>query len=62
MLLYLAGLSNIPSDLYEAADIDGASRCRRFWHVTWPQLALVVLLVFLQKYLVRGIQLGAVKG
>ena len=39
MLLYLAALSNVPQDLYEAADIDGAGRMDRFWHVTWPQLA-----------------------
>jgi len=39
MLLYLAALTNVPQELYEAADIDGASRLQRFWHVTWPQLA-----------------------
>lgn len=39
MLLYLAGLSNIPRELYEAADIDGAGRIGKFWNVTWPQLA-----------------------
>lgn len=39
MLLYLAGLSNIPPELYEACDIDGANRRQRFWNVTWPQLA-----------------------
>lgn len=39
MLLYLAALTNIPQDLYEASDIDGANRFQRFWHVTWPQLA-----------------------
>jgi multiple sugar transport system permease protein len=39
MLLYLAGLSGIPQELYEAADIDGASPFQRFWNVTWPQLA-----------------------
>ena len=39
MLLYLAGLSNISPELYEAADIDGASRWQRFWSITWPQLA-----------------------
>jgi multiple sugar transport system permease protein len=39
MLLYLAGLSNIPQELYEAADIDGANKWQRFWAVTWPQLA-----------------------
>ncbi|RYG73334.1 sugar ABC transporter permease [bacterium] len=39
MLLYLAGLSGIAPELYEAADIDGASRWQRFRYVTWPQLA-----------------------
>jgi len=39
MLLYLAALTNIPQDLYEAADIDGANRFQKFWNVTWPQLA-----------------------
>lgn len=39
MLLYLAALSNVPQELYEAADIDGASPLQRFWNVTWPQLA-----------------------
>ncbi len=39
MLLYLAGLSNIPPELYEAAAIDGATGWQRFIHVTWPQLA-----------------------
>lgn len=39
MLLYLAALSNIPSELHEAADIDGASKLQRFWNITWPQLA-----------------------
>lgn len=39
MLLYLAALSNVPVELNEAADIDGATRFQRFWNVTWPQLA-----------------------
>lgn len=39
MLLYLAALTNVPQELYEASDIDGATRLQRFWHVTWPQLA-----------------------
>jgi multiple sugar transport system permease protein len=39
MLLYLAALSNVPVELTEAAEIDGASRWQRFVHVTWPQLA-----------------------
>lgn len=39
MLLYLAALSNVPVELTEAAEIDGASRWQRFVNVTWPQLA-----------------------
>ncbi len=39
MLLYLAALTNVPQELYEASDIDGASRFQKFWNVTWPQLA-----------------------
>lgn len=39
MLLYLAGISNIAPELYEAAEIDGAGRGAMFRHITWPQLA-----------------------
>jgi len=39
MLLYLAGLSNVPQDLYDAAAVDGASRWQTFRRVTWPCLA-----------------------
>ncbi len=38
MLLYLAGLQGIPTQLYEAADIDGATAWHRFWNVTIPML------------------------
>ncbi len=57
MLLYLAGLSNIPSELYEAADIDGAGRFQRFWHVTWPQLAPVTFFIFVMS-VIGGLQGG----
>jgi multiple sugar transport system permease protein len=57
MLLYLAGLSNIPCELYEAADIDGASRFQRFWHVTWPQLAPVTFFIFIMS-VIGGLQGG----
>lgn len=39
MLIFIAGLRNIPPELYEAAGMDGAGRWRAFWHVTWPLLA-----------------------
>ena len=37
-IIYLAGLQNIPAHLYEAAEIDGASKWHRFWRVTLPLL------------------------
>lgn len=39
MLLYLAGLQGIPTHLYEAARIDGASSLRTFWAITIPMLS-----------------------
>lgn len=39
MLLYLAALQGIPSHLYEAAEIDGASKWQQFTNVTWPLLS-----------------------
>ncbi len=38
MIIWLAGLSDIPESLYEAASIDGANRFRRFRHITIPLL------------------------
>lgn len=42
MLIYLAGLQGIPTELYEAAEIDGAGSLKRFQHVTLPQMTSVV--------------------
>jgi multiple sugar transport system permease protein len=42
MIIFLAGLRQIPRDLYEAAAIDGASRSRQFWAITLPLLTPVV--------------------
>jgi len=38
MVIYLAGLQEIPQDLYEAAEVDGAGAWRKFWHITLPML------------------------
>lgn len=38
IVIYLAGLTNIPDELYEAADIDGASGLQQFWRITIPLL------------------------
>jgi ABC-type sugar transport system permease subunit len=45
MLIYLAGLQDIPRVLYEAAAIDGAGAWRSFWSITAPLLGRVFLLV-----------------
>ncbi len=45
MVLFLAGLQNIPRTLYEAAIIDGASRWQRFRYVTLPLLSPTTFLV-----------------
>ncbi len=42
MVIYLAGLQNVPGELYDAAAIDGASAWQRFCHVTLPVIAPVV--------------------
>jgi len=48
MLLLLAGMQSIPEELYEAADIDGASGWRKFWEITFPLLRPVwsILILF----------------
>lgn len=43
MVLFLAGLQQIPNDLYEAAAIDGASKSRVFFKITIPMLTPIVL-------------------
>lgn len=45
MIIFMAGLQSIPSELYEAAEVDGAGPARRFWHVTLPMLAPTFLFV-----------------
>ncbi len=57
MLLYLAGISNIPEELYEAADIDGANAWKKFWHVTWPQLAPTTFFIVIMSF-IGGLQGG----
>ena len=65
MLIYLAGLKNIPRELLEAAEIDGASPMQRFGAVTWPLLKPTTLFcvvmsiiassqVFGQTYILTG--------
>jgi len=62
VIIYLAALTGVNAELYEAASVDGASIWRKVWHITLPQLRGVLLLtmilqiigtaqVFLEPYL-----------
>ncbi|MBI5304389.1 MAG: sugar ABC transporter permease [Chloroflexi bacterium] len=46
-ILYLAALLGINPDLYEAAEVDGASRWRRIWHISIPGIVPVIVLITL---------------
>ncbi|AJQ95046.1 carbohydrate ABC transporter permease [Gynuella sunshinyii] len=54
-LIILAGLQAIPSDIYEAAQVDGTSRWRQFWRLTLP-LLMPNLLVVAVLLLIRSVQ------
>ncbi len=45
LLIFVAGLQNVPKELHEAAQLDGATGWQRFWNVTLPDLAPVFLFV-----------------
>jgi len=42
-IVYLAALRGVPGSLYEAGELDGMGRWRRFWHVTLPTISPVIL-------------------
>jgi ABC-type sugar transport system permease subunit len=65
IVLFLAGLQNIPHELYEAASLDGASPSQQFWRITLPMLnpTVVVIVVlstiggfslFIEPYVLTG--------
>ncbi|MDT0610680.1 carbohydrate ABC transporter permease [Streptomyces lancefieldiae] len=43
-ILILADLQSVSKDLYEAAEVDGASRIKQFWHITLPHLKDAIIL------------------
>ena len=47
VILYLAGLQTIDQDLYEAATIDGANSGQMVWHITWPLLRPITLIILI---------------
>lgn len=44
-VVLLAGLQGVPKELYEAVEVDGAGRWRRFWNITLPQLRPVIVAI-----------------
>lgn len=65
MIIYLAGLQGIPQELYEAADVDGATAWKKLWHITIPQMSPIIFFnlvmgiigtfqVFTQAYLITN--------
>jgi multiple sugar transport system permease protein len=65
VVIYLAGLQDVPRELYEAAEIDGASTFEKVWHVTLPCISPVIffnlimaiigtLQIFAQPFILTG--------
>ena len=54
-ILYLAGLQNVPEELYEAASLDGASWWAKLRHITWPMLAPTTLFILVTS-IIAGFQ------
>jgi multiple sugar transport system permease protein len=46
-LIYLAALQNIPGELYEAAELDGAGLFKRIRHITIPQTRLILIMLLM---------------
>lgn len=46
-ILYLSALSGISQELYEAAEVDGAGRWRKMWHITLPGILPTILILLL---------------
>ncbi|HAX98870.1 MAG TPA: sugar ABC transporter permease [Candidatus Atribacteria bacterium] len=51
MLMYLAGLQGVPSELYEAANIDGAGKWKQFRYVTLPSMQPIITITFLLTFI-----------
>lgn len=47
MIYFLAALQAVDHELYEAADVDGAGRWSKFWHITLPGIKPVLIFIFL---------------
>jgi len=47
IIIYLAALTNVAPELYDAAEVDGAGIWKKIWHVTLPQLRGILLITFI---------------
>ncbi len=65
IVLFLVGLQSVPPQMYEAADIEGASTWQKFWHVTLPMINPTIFMVvilstiggfslFIEPYIMTG--------
>ena len=54
VIIYLAALTSVNSELYEAASVDGASLWRKVWHITLPQLRGVLLVTMILQIIGDG--------
>ncbi len=55
MVLFISGLQEIPKDYYEAANIDGATGIKQFWHITCPLLSPTIFFVMITR-VIGGLQ------
>jgi multiple sugar transport system permease protein len=68
LAILLAGLQNVPTELYEAATIDGANSVQRFFSITIPMLSPVIFynvtlgVIIAFQYFVPGLLIGTVSG
>lgn len=58
MLIFLAGLTDIPEQLYDAARVDGANGWQQFWRITLPLLRPVLLFVLVMQFIGRLQEFG----
>jgi ABC-type sugar transport system permease subunit len=47
IILFLVGLQSVPKSLYEAADLEGASKWQQFWHITIPVINPTIVMVII---------------
>ena len=59
-LIYIAALSSLPGDYYEAAAIDGAGILGRFRHITFPQLAPLMVINFVGAFIAAFQGMGSI--